>query len=156
MTNNQKQSTSIITLKCLKVSGRLRVRIITSGYKRDANCQFPRNIRKEGLTYTTPQTNIKLAKGPRGKYFYRVGRNNIKIVEGGDGGEKSYDNIKIYEDEDSTECIVCMDSDKQMVFVPCGHYCTCVVCCKSIKDQMGTCPLCRGNILDTVDISNVG
>ena len=139
----------LITLKCLKVAGRLRVRIITSGYKNDSNCQFPRNIRKEGLTYTTLTTDVKLAKGPKGKYFYRIGKNNIKIIS-------NYTKMKIYEDKDSKECIICMDEDKTMVFAPCGHYCACKKCCENVINIIGTCPLCRGQVIDIVNISQIG
>jgi len=39
-------------------------------------------------------------------------------------------------------CILCIDKDKEIVFVPCGHLCTCSVCAQSLIK----CPVCRSNI----------
>ncbi|KAG5896387.1 hypothetical protein JTB14_009592 [Gonioctena quinquepunctata] len=39
----------------------------------------------------------------------------------------------------SAECVVCMDSECRIIFVPCGHLCCCCNCSKSISE----CPLCR-------------
>ena len=40
-----------IVFKMFKNFRKLRVRIVTPGYKNEANCQFPRAIRAEGLKY---------------------------------------------------------------------------------------------------------
>ncbi|TRZ00597.1 hypothetical protein DNTS_006466 [Danionella cerebrum] len=42
----------------------------------------------------------------------------------------------------SSECVVCMEFESQVVFLPCGHVC----CCKSCSDALQTCPLCRASI----------
>lgn len=42
----------------------------------------------------------------------------------------------------SSECVVCMETGAQAIFLPCGHVCCCQVCC----DALQTCPLCRSNI----------
>lgn len=39
-------------------------------------------------------------------------------------------------------CIVCMERPKSILFVPCGHYCT----CESCAAQLDTCPLCMQQI----------
>lgn len=43
-----------------------------------------------------------------------------------------------------TECVVCLNSDCHVLFMPCGHVCVCSLCCQSLA----TCPLCRCNITD--------
>ena len=40
------------------------------------------------------------------------------------------------------ECRVCMDSNIDTVFCPCGH----AVCCKSCSQRVKACPICRGVI----------
>lgn len=42
----------------------------------------------------------------------------------------------------SSECVVCMETGSQVIFLPCGHVCCCQVC----SDALQTCPLCRSNI----------
>uniref|UniRef100_A0A8C4F8A4 RING-type domain-containing protein n=1 Tax=Dicentrarchus labrax TaxID=13489 RepID=A0A8C4F8A4_DICLA len=42
----------------------------------------------------------------------------------------------------SSECVVCMESGSQVIFLPCGHVCCCQVC----SDALQNCPLCRNNI----------
>ncbi|XP_037608598.1 E3 ubiquitin-protein ligase LRSAM1 isoform X1 [Sebastes umbrosus] len=42
----------------------------------------------------------------------------------------------------TSECVVCMETVSQVIFLPCGHVCCCQVC----SDALQTCPLCRSNI----------
>ncbi|KAK5608535.1 hypothetical protein CRENBAI_024008 [Crenichthys baileyi] len=42
----------------------------------------------------------------------------------------------------SSECVVCMETESQVIFLPCGHVCCCQVCSGALQ----TCPLCRSNI----------
>ncbi|XP_041666080.1 E3 ubiquitin-protein ligase LRSAM1 [Cheilinus undulatus] len=42
----------------------------------------------------------------------------------------------------SSECVVCMETGSQVIFLPCGHVCCCQVC----NDALQNCPLCRSNI----------
>ncbi|XP_061554065.1 E3 ubiquitin-protein ligase LRSAM1 isoform X3 [Phycodurus eques] len=42
----------------------------------------------------------------------------------------------------SSECVVCMETGAQVIFLPCGHVCCCQVC----SDALQNCPLCRGAI----------
>lgn len=46
----------------------------------------------------------------------------------------------------SSECVVCMETGSQVIFLPCGHVCCCQVCC----DALQNCPLCRTNISQRV------
>lgn len=42
----------------------------------------------------------------------------------------------------SSECVVCMETGSQIIFLPCGHVCCCQVCSEALQN----CPLCRSNI----------
>ncbi|MEQ2220078.1 hypothetical protein ILYODFUR_001523 [Ilyodon furcidens] len=42
----------------------------------------------------------------------------------------------------SSECVVCMETESQVIFLPCGHVCCCQVCSGALQN----CPLCRCNI----------
>ncbi|CAG5867145.1 E3 ubiquitin-protein ligase LRSAM1 isoform 1-T2 [Menidia menidia] len=42
----------------------------------------------------------------------------------------------------SSECVVCMETGSQFIFLPCGHVCCCQVC----SDALQNCPLCRSSI----------
>lgn len=70
-------STGQVTLHCIKVSGKLRVRPLTDGYETSFNVQFPRNLREEGTKYVVD--GLTLENGPRASNFYRaVG--NIRVL----------------------------------------------------------------------------
>ncbi|CAN9504751.1 unnamed protein product [Ophioblennius macclurei] len=42
----------------------------------------------------------------------------------------------------SSECVVCMETVAQVIFLPCGHVCCCQVC----SDALQNCPLCRSSM----------
>ncbi|CAL9682536.1 unnamed protein product [Knipowitschia caucasica] len=42
----------------------------------------------------------------------------------------------------SSECVVCMETGSQLIFLPCGHVCCCQVC----SDALQNCPMCRAAI----------
>lgn len=44
--------------------------------------------------------------------------------------------------KEKRECVVCLDSPLEIVFIPCGHICTCISCSKLIN----VCPLCRSKL----------
>ncbi|KAM9322532.1 E3 ubiquitin-protein ligase LRSAM1 [Pholidichthys leucotaenia] len=46
----------------------------------------------------------------------------------------------------SSECVVCMETGSQVIFLPCGHVCCCQVC----SDALQNCPLCRGSIAQRI------
>merc|ERR1711963_191194 len=39
----------------------------------------------------------------------------------------------------STECVVCLERKCDIIFLPCGHLCSCSSC----QQSLATCPLCR-------------
>ena len=43
---------------------------------------------------------------------------------------------------DSTTCLICLSTERQIACLPCGHLASCVVCGHSLK----TCPLCRAAV----------
>ncbi len=139
-----------VRFRCVKEGKRLRVRIISPKYNHVANCQFPRNIRKEGAEYLAPRSAVSFARGPRGKFFYRVKRSQVRVVQPHIDGEsdKSFTSVKkIFEDEDDT-CVICMEAEKEIVYVPCGHYYVCSPCDKIMKKRV--CPICRSVIEQAV------
>ncbi|XP_025191371.1 E3 ubiquitin-protein ligase LRSAM1-like isoform X2 [Melanaphis sacchari] len=49
------------------------------------------------------------------------------------------------------ECIVCMETKFDVLFVPCGHLC----CCWKCSEQISLCPMCRTEILHKFDVKNI-
>ena len=49
---------------------------------------------------------------------------------------------------DSHLCKVCMERDMSQLFMPCGH----LVCCDACSKTVGTCPVCREAISDSVRV----
>ena len=152
--NNGVKLEEFVTLKCVKEgSNKLRVKVISVGYSSTANCLFPKNIRVEGREYIIPKADIIMAE-TKGKFFYRVKKNNIKIVEKDKGDDIKKDSVivdasfKVYGDEDLKECAICLedvDSNPEIIFVilvKCGHYALCNNCAYNCK----VCPLCRSPI----------
>lgn len=144
---------NIVHLKCVKEGGKLRVKIVSSGYLHDANCQFPRDIRKEGVTYTIPSQYITLCKRSN-KWFYQCNhRQQITVLNEKTAQVESktdLSQIKIFEDTESPECVICYADKKEIVFDPCGHFYTCASCSQKIK----VCPICRANINNRINRSD--
>ena len=138
----------LVQLVCIEEGSKLRVRIVSDGYIKTANCQFLREIRMKGRQYLVNPIHIRLITR-RGKWFYSIqNKNAIQIVSEGFTIEKTLDikNIKIYED-DIVECGICMDKEKQIVFYPCGHY----YCCSGCSQRVKLCPICRQTITNYID-----
>ncbi|XP_039244722.1 E3 ubiquitin-protein ligase LRSAM1 isoform X2 [Pipra filicauda] len=55
-------------------------------------------------------------------------------------------------EERKSECVVCMEQEPQMIFLPCGHVCCCQSCC----ERLLSCPLCRRDIAQRVRIFHSG
>ncbi|KAG1656536.1 hypothetical protein FOA52_005562 [Chlamydomonas sp. UWO 241] len=47
-------------------------------------------------------------------------------------------------------CVVCMDSPRSALLLPCSHLNLCKVCCESIRKRTNECPMCRAPIADVV------
>jgi hypothetical protein len=51
-----------------------------------------------------------------------------------------------------TECVICMSSAPDSIFLPCAHMCACMGCYKDLKKHSlrPMCPLCRRTILNAI------
>lgn len=49
------------------------------------------------------------------------------------------------------ECVVCMDSGREAVLVPCGHNAVCMACAAALSH----CPICRANVAQVVRLFTV-
>lgn len=136
-----------VKLKCVKVSGKLRVRIVSHGYNHDANCQFPTAIRKENQEYLVPVSDVSFCERANRKFFYRVGKKNIQILP----TQQIIENVeigKVYGDDEDVECCICFENEKDIVFAPCGHYTCCESCGNNLNPRL--CPICRNAIQQIV------
>ena len=155
----------LVRLKCIKIGSKLRVRITSPHYNHNANCQFPRAIRVEGREYTVPAEDIGFSKSPHQKFFYRVPKRNVKICDDSSGllvtnnndnninkPNKKVDmtNFKVY-NNDSNDCCVCMDAEKDSAFWTCGHYYCCGTCANTLMIKKMGCPICRAVIEQVIN-----
>ena len=144
------EETNYVYLKCVKEGGKLRVKVTTDGYFKDANTQFPKDIRQEGRRYKVRMSDIALIQ-TRGKYFYSVTRkSHIVIVD--ETVPVDLSKVKVHTDEDLNECVICMDAEKDIVFMPCGHLYTCETC----SSKVTKCPMCRQVITNRIKRSLFG
>lgn len=56
--------------------------------------------------------------------------------------------------EEDHLCIVCMERRKCIVIVPCGHSLLCRTCLTGIKETSNECPVCRGAIEDSLELTS--
>jgi len=143
-------SEQLIYFECVKIGPKLRVRVISPGYNQEANCQFPRAIRQEGAKYSAPISDLTFSE-TRGKFFYRVKKHRVKIIDDVDELIDIIDHMKIsikniYQDDIATDCIICMENEYDVVMVPCGHYCMCHECADKILGSTSKCPICRQKV----------
>ncbi|XP_076346900.1 E3 ubiquitin-protein ligase LRSAM1-like isoform X2 [Tachypleus tridentatus] len=50
----------------------------------------------------------------------------------------------------NTECVVCLENESAVVFLPCGHVCCCWICVKPLT----SCPMCRSSIHNKLCLGN--
>ena len=46
-------------------------------------------------------------------------------------------------DTDSSECVICLTDEKEVVVYPCRHMCMCITCAEALPSQNNKCPMCR-------------
>ena len=161
--------------QCVSEGRKLRVKIVTAGYHRGANVQFPRDLRVDGARFYAPASAVSFARGPSGTVFYRVNKKVIKPFVAGAGAAgaravagastdpvpaeaKDYSDVRVFEvDDTTTDCSICMCAEKCLVFVPCGHYCTCTECYEEMAKlkKQPQCPICRTVITDVVNHADI-
>lgn len=50
--------------------------------------------------------------------------------------------------ETDKKCVICLDKDYNIVFLPCSHLCVCDICSEKIK----ICPMCRNEATDKMTV----
>ena len=142
---------NVIFLKCVNERNKLRIKILNPGYYNFANCQFPRDLREEGRFYAVSAEFVKLIS-TRNKYYYCVkNKANINTINENDIPIFETPKLKVYEDVEQEECLLCCSAPKQTVFAPCGHFYTCDDCAK----QCARCPICRMPVVHYINKSNL-
>jgi len=141
----------LVYLQCVQEGSKLRIKIISPGYHNTANCSFPKDIRLPGRKYSVPSHAVSFAENSSCKFFYRINKSQIKIIEEGSVITTTTTIVsKVYEDDTVKDCIICMSTEKDVVFASCGHYCACNACSLKIKNSTGKCPICRSSIIAIV------
>ena len=101
------------------------------------------------LTNLNGQNLYKLSE-VRQKY-YHMGQefeiNEVFKVEGlemnENGASEDGTSIQTPKNKEDTDCIVCFSSPKDVILLPCRHFCVCQSCSDSIKFHTNQCPICR-------------
>jgi len=44
------------------------------------------------------------------------------------------------------DCVICLSELKNVVLIPCNHFCVCRPCAQILKLSTNKCPICRGNV----------
>mmetsp|Transcript_26933 Transcript_26933/g.50309 ORF Transcript_26933/g.50309 Transcript_26933/m.50309 type:complete len:405 (-) Transcript_26933:137-1351(-) len=60
-------------------------------------------------------------------------------TEEGDSSPAPIDNL----DTDTSECVICLTDEKEVVVYPCRHMCMCITCAEALPSQGNKCPMCR-------------
>ena len=74
------------------------------------------------------------------KKFLRIDIDNIVR-----GKHKNSVEVVTVGGNDSTNCVICMEEARTILFMPCRHLCACKKCSLKIDDR---CPICRNIIQD--------
>ena len=157
----------MIILQCVSEKNKLRIRfhcyvddegkIFMNVYNNDYNCQFPKNIRVEGLFYQIPDNDMSIIDDGKKTPFYKVSKNNIKILSTEEAkiynktdnfNDLDVSKLKLYE---VAECVICFSEPSSIIFIPCAHNALCKNCYESVKKCNNKCPLCRKNICNIIE-----
>ena len=58
---------------------------------------------------------------------------------------------KQLQEQSNKSCVVCLDEEANIVFIPCGHLCTCISCSSRLGNL---CPICRSNFTSSIQVYN--
>lgn len=61
-------------------------------------------------------------------------------------GDRVHKMAQIFGKEVDDECVICLSGERNVVVLPCSHVCLCSDCASVVRNQMGTCPLCRTHV----------
>lgn len=56
--------------------------------------------------------------------------------------------------EESEECVICMEAPRRYAMVPCGHRCVCSDCVPNVFQDTPRCPVCRTEVSSCMQIFN--
>lgn len=86
-------------------------------------------------------------------YSRRVSSNSIpslnELLGIGNGSDDRFPSLN--ELLEYNKCIICIDRQRQAVFVPCGHKYCCCECAKNIYETKNICPICNSIIEKILD-----
>ena len=148
-----------VLLQCVTEKKKLRVKMLSSQpFIKGCNCQFPRDIRQEGLYFVVKSSGIAL----RTNFYTMLKKDNIVLMTFDLNEVKKYiddlglDKVKmiIYgDDDDDMQCSICMDDEKEksMIFVNCGHFIACDTCAPLFKK----CPMCNAAIVSLLKRTDI-
>ena len=152
----------MIILKCVQEKRKLRIKfhcyideenkIYNNVYNNNYNCKFPKDIRENNTYYSVNDDDISLITDGNKQPFYNINKKNIITMTDTEVNNLlnpvvDISNMKIY---DCEECVICMETNSEIIFIPCAHRCVCVNCYDNIKKIKNCCPICRKNIVQTV------
>jgi len=67
-----------------------------------------------------------------------------KVQKTGDGASTDENtNDDIYDDDNNSECVVCLSDTRDTLILPCKHLCLCSECANQLRFQQSGCPICR-------------
>jgi hypothetical protein len=113
------------------------------------NIKYCKNRNLDGYSHCKNHTcRIDDCFDPSGSYKYCTLHKNDPLVYEND--PPMYEEIVCTRDDtkiqpielvsgSNTECIICMDSERQVTFINCGHFMVCMKCAPRLTD----CPMCR-------------
>ena len=129
---------------------------------------YPNSERKRGRCVVLPQNNVKFIEGSKTKYSTKCileqhSRYNKNIIKEISNLNTVYSTVIRLKDTqktlhvenllipeimlpdhyiDDTKCCACLENDREVAFVPCGHRCICRQCAKFFEKN-DKCPICR-------------
>lgn len=119
------------------------------------------NLKEAGVSLSSDREGIlralKLYVKTKSQNLETDELQNIKVLSPTappvESDEKNYSGVLNVDEKDELntegECVICMETKSEVVFVPCGHMCCCLSCSK--KD-LEDCPMCRTNIEKTIKV----
>lgn len=90
---------------------------------------------------------LELIKGQEVENHQRNSGGNVKSFTADQIAMLRLENLEL---KDRMTCNICLDKEKDILFLPCGH----VVCCSQCSESVNVCPTCRADIFGIVKLYN--